>query len=540
VRYERSCHHGALPGDGYAGRVPSAFRLSVVLLAAAVALTGCDAPTATPTSRPAARIHVSAVPGVAVDRPVLPEVSPTVAGLVEGLPGDDLTAYAAQKLSWSDCGGGTQCASVLAPLDYADPAARAVTLSVRRKAATGTPRLGTLFINPGGPGGSGKGEVTSFDNTGLEQYDIVGWDPRGVGDSTPVKCYGDAEAEAFNNLDISPDTDAERSALIEGAYDLATSCWQNSGPLLEHISTIETARDLDLLRQLVGDKELHFFGYSYGTQIGATYAELYPANTGRLVLDAAVNISHKDDVIQAMGFDLALGNFADWCAAQTCELGTSKQEVLDTITGFFDRLDGSPLRSGRRTLTQGLGVEGSAAFLYGGKQAWPTLLKALTDGIAGKGAILLRGSDFLLDRNDKGHYGSMFYALQAITCLDSDQEKGVVDADRVWKQDEGKAPIYGKYFGPQYVCPLWPVRPSRQLDIKGSGAKPLLVIGGTGDNATPYQQAVSMSQQLTSGVLVTYDGQGHGTYGGKSSCVDKIVVAYLVQGTVPTDGVRCS
>jgi pimeloyl-ACP methyl ester carboxylesterase len=241
-----------------------------------------------------------------------------------------------------------------------------------------------------------------------------------------------------------------------------------------------------------------------------------------------------------MGFDLALGNFADWCAAQKCELGTSKQEVLDTITGFFDRLDGSPLHVGRRTLTQGLGVEGSAAFLYGGKQAWPTLLKALTDGIAGKGAILLRGSDFLLDRNDKGHYGSMFYALQAITCLDSDQEKGVVDADRVWKQDEGKAPIYGKYFGPQYVCPLWPVRPSRQLEIKGSGAKPLLVIGGTGDNATPYQQAVSMSQQLTSGVLVTYDGQGHGTYGGKSSCVDKIVVAYLVQGTVPTDGVRCS
>jgi pimeloyl-ACP methyl ester carboxylesterase len=475
-----------------------------------------------------------------VDRPVLPEVSPAVPGLTAGLPGDDLTAYAAQTPTWSNCGDGTQCASVLAPLDYADPSGKAVTLSVRRKAATGTPRLGTLFINPGGPGGSGKAEVATFANKGLEQYDIVGWDPRGVGASTPVKCYSDAEAEAYNKLDASPDTEAERSAMIEGAYDLAKSCWENSGSLLEHISTVETARDLDLLRQLVGDKELHFFGYSYGTQIGATYAELYPANTGRIVLDAAVNITHNDDVIQAMGFDLALGNFAAWCSSQGCELGSSKQEVLDTITGFFDRLDNRPLSSGRRTLTQSLGVEGSAALLYAGKRGWPTLRKALGDGIEGNGALLLRASDLLLDRDDKGHYGSMFFALQAITCLDSDQEMGVINADRVWKQDEGKAPIYGKYFGPQYVCALWPVRPSRQLNIKGTGAKPLLVIGGTGDNATPYQHSVSMSTQLTSGVLVTYEGQGHGTYGGKSACVDKIVVDYLLQGTMPTDGVRCS
>lgn len=467
-------------------------------------------------------------------------MNPTVAGLVAGLPGSDLTAYAGQKLTWSSCGAGTQCASVLAPLDYADPSGKAVTLSVRRKAATRTPRLGTLFINPGGPGASGKDEVATFDNKGLEQYDIVGWDPRGVGDSTPVKCYGDAQAEAYNNLDISPDTDAERSALIEGAYELAKSCWENSGSLLDHISTVETARDLDLLRQLVGDKELHYLGYSYGTQIGATYTELFPANTGRVVLDAAVNITDSDDIIQAMGFDLALGNFAAWCASHSCELGASKQEVLDATTGLFDRLDSRPLRSGRRTLTQGLGVEGSAALLYGGKQAWPTLLRALTNGIDGDGAILLRASDFLLDRDDQGHYGSMFYALQAISCLDTDREKGVVDADRVWKQDAGKAPIYGKYFGPQYGCALWPVRPARQLEIKGNGAKPLLVIGGTGDNATPYQQAVSMSKQLASGVLVTYEGEGHGTYGGKSACVDRIVVAYLVQGTVPTDGVRCS
>lgn len=520
--------------------MPSAFRLSALLLAASLVFTGCDAPTAAPTGQPDAKIRISAVPGVAVDRPVLPAVNPTVVGLVAGLPGDGLKPYAAQSLAWSSCGDGTQCASVLAPLDYANPADRAVTLSVRRRAATSEPRLGTLFINPGGPGASGKDQVSTFETEGLEQYDVVGWDPRGVGDSTPVTCYGDAEAEAFNNLDLSPDTDAERSALIEGAYDLGASCWENSGELLEHISTVETARDLDLLRQLVGDEELHYLGYSYGTEIGATYAELYPANTGRLVLDAAVNITDSDDVIQAMGFDLALGNFAAWCASQGCELGSSKQAVLDTITGLFDRLDSRPLRTGGRTLTQSLGVAGSAAFLYGGKQAWPTLVRALTSAIDGNGAILLRASDFLLDRDDEGHYGSMFYALQAISCLDTDRDLGVIDADRVWQEDAGKAPIYGKYFGPQYSCALWPVRPALQLEIKGAGAKPLLVIGGTGDNATPYQQAVTMSQQLASGVLVTYEGEGHGTFGGKSACVDRIVVAYLVKGTVPADGVRCT
>jgi pimeloyl-ACP methyl ester carboxylesterase len=520
--------------------VPSAFRLSALLLAAALALTACDAPTPAPTPQAGARIHLSAVPGVAVDRPVLPDVNPTVPGLVAGLPGGDLTAYIAQKLTWTGCADGTQCAVVLAPLDYANPAEKAVTLSVRRKAATATPRLGTLFINPGGPGASGKDEVASFATKGLEQYDIVGWDPRGVGDSTPVRCYGDAQADAFNNLDLSPDTETERATLVEGAYDLARSCWENSGSLLEHISTVETVRDLDLLRQLVGDRQLHFFGYSYGTQIGATYAELFPANTGRLVLDAAVNITDNDDVIQAMGFDLALGNFAAWCAQKKCELGSSKQAVLDTITTLFDRLDGRPLRSGGRTLTQSLAVEGVAAFLYFGTQGWPSLEASIASAVDGNGSNLLRASSFLIGRDENGHYGSLFYSLQAISCLDSDTDTGVLHADVVWKEDAGKAPIFGKYFGPQYGCALWPVRPARQLDIKGTGAKPLLVIGGTGDNATPYQQAVAMAKQLTSGVLVTYEGNGHGTFGGKSACVDRIVVAYLVNGAVPADGVRCT
>lgn len=515
-------------------------RLGAALLAATLLLAGCDFGANPTTGQQAGRIHLSAVPGVAIDRPTLPAVAPVLDGIVAGLPGGDLAGYLQQKPAWTDCDAGTQCADVLAPLDYADPAAKAVTLALRRKPATGTPRLGALFVNPGGPGASGKDLVVGFQSRGLEQYDLIGWDPRGTGDSTPVKCFGDADADAYSLLDASPDTDAERTALIEASYDLGKACWEHSGILLEHISTIETVRDLDLLRQLVGDSQLHYLGYSYGTQIGATYAELFPQFTGRLVLDAAVNITGNDDVVQAMGFDLALGNFAAWCAQRRCRLGSSKQQVLDAITGLFDRLDARVLPVARRSLTQSLAVTGTAAMLYGGKGAWPSLAAALDAAVRGRGEGLLWGADVLNSRDEEGHYDTMFYAFPAISCLDSGEDKGVLDADRVWTEDTGKAPIFGRYFGPQYGCALWPVRPARQLEIKGADAKPLLVIGGTGDNATPYQQAVTMAEQLKSGVLVTYQGEGHGSYGGKSGCIDKIVVDYLVKGAVPADGVRCS
>ncbi|MGC3995675.1 MAG: alpha/beta hydrolase [Propionicimonas sp.] len=511
-------------------------RVCVPLLAVVVALAGCDA---APQAASAEQVRISAVAGVAIDRPPTEEVDVQANGLVAGLGGGDLTAYLAQHVRWSACGK-LECASVLAPLDYADPSARALTLAMARKPATKSPRLGTLFINPGGPGASGKGFVSSFDTTGLEQYDIVGWDPRGTGESTPVRCYGGAETDAFLNLDSSPDTEEERTKLIEATYAFGQSCEEHSGVLLTHISTIETARDLDLLRQLLGDATLTYLGYSYGTQIGATYAELFPQNTGRLVLDAAVDITDDDAVIQAMGFDLALGNFASWCAGQACGLGGTKQEVLDAITGLFDALDAAPLAVKNRVLTQSLAVTGVAAMLYGGTAAWPTLATIVVAARNGNGRGLLLAADSQNARNNNGTFGTLFYAFPAISCLDSDDDKGVLDADRQWQEDQQKAPIFGKYFGPAYGCALWPVRPSRQLDIRGVGARPIVVIGGTGDNATPYQQAVAMAKQLDSGVLVTHQGEGHGSFGGKSACIDTLVVNYLVDDVVPEDGVRCS
>ncbi|MEA5117248.1 MAG: alpha/beta hydrolase, partial [Propionicimonas sp.] len=257
------------------------------------------------------------------------------------------------------------------------------------------------------------------------------------------------------------------------------------------------------------------------------------------VLDAAVNITDNDDVIQAMGFDLALGNFATWCAEQGCALGSSREDVLSSITRLLDDLDVAPLTVSRRTLTQSLAVLGVAQFLYGGKQGWPALASAVERGVQGDGRWLLWASDQMNSRDENGDYGTMFYAFGAISCLD-EADDGVLDADASWVEDRAKAPIFGTYFGPQYGCTVWPVRPAPALNLRGAGADPILVIGGTGDNATPYQQAVAMAEQLESGVLVTYQGEGHGTYGnGKSACVDAIVVDYLTDGTVPKDGVTC-
>lgn len=497
------------------------------------------ATTSTASATPAGEvIGISQTPALQVDRPRFEESSATPDGFEDAPSGEGLSGYLGQDVDWRTCGGDYKCASVLAPLDYANPSDQAITLALAKKEATRSPKLGTLFVNPGGPGASGRNLVTYFASKGLEQYDIVGWDPRGTNASTPVKCFDDEATDAFNQLDASPDDEAETNALIAGTYEFGKSCWENSGELLNHISTIDTVRDLDLLRDLVGDEKLSYLGYSYGTQIGSFYADLFPQRVGRLVLDAAVDITDDESVIQAMGFDLALGNFASWCAEHSCDLGDSKEAVLTTITDFLDKLDASPLEVGDRTLTQTLAATGIAAYMYGGIPAWQVLAKDLRAALDGDGQALLKSSDGLNDRSDDGSYGSLFYSFPAIGCADSTDD-GVVDAEKKWVEDQAKAPIYGKYFGPGYTCALWPVHSSPQFKPTGSGAAPIVVVGATGDPATPYQNAVTMAQQLESGVLLTYEGEGHGTFGGKSTCIDNAVIAYLTKGTVPADGTTC-
>ncbi len=530
--------------------------LCAVLLG--VLLTGCSvlggasegAQSQAPatSSSPTGSASPSALPLDSPDRPSpeMPDVRPP--GITVAPPGLGLPRYTQQPLDWRVCGS-LECADVSAPLDYANPDGPALTLALKMRRATATPRLGTLFVNPGGPGGSGQELVSYFRSAGLEAYDIVGWDPRGTGGSTPVRCFQGRDVEALTEIDMSPDDRAEEQALIVMSRSFGQSCLERSGTLLQHISTEETVRDLDLLRELVHDPKLNYLGYSYGTRIGATYAQLFGDRVEKMVLDSAINITDDHSIIQAQGFDLALHNFADWCVAQRCPLGEDTEAVLAAVTDLFDRADVQPIptklidlatdEQRQRKVTQSEAVLGVVVALYGGERSFTPLLKAVNEARQGDGGTLQLLADSYNGRNADGQYDEQLFAFPAVSCLDR-PDSGLAGAEQDWQTAKKKAPIFGEYFGPEVQCPVWPVPAVGGVKtITGPGAPPIVVIGSTGDSATPYQYAVSMAKQLESGVLVTFDGLGHATYGGNSACVDDLVVKYLTEGVVPPDQTVC-
>jgi pimeloyl-ACP methyl ester carboxylesterase len=341
-------------------------------------------------------------------------------------------------------------------------------------------------------------------------------------------------------MDSSPDDAAELQARIDEQTEFGRSCLNGSGALLEHVSTMETVRDLDLLRGLVGDAKLNYFGASYGTRIGALYAEMFPQRVGRMILDGAVDINSNSKITQVDGFERALHHFALWCAEANCRMGSQQDDVIYVIKDFLDRLDQQPLAvSGGRTLSQQQGVEAVMYSMYGGKDSWPVLRDGLDEAIFDNdGSKMLQLADASDRRNRDGSYGQLNYAFPAIRCLDS-QDNSVRAAEKRLAQESRTAPVLGRLNGPDLVCALWPVRSApKQPTVDGEGAPPIMVVGTTGDPATPYEYAQSMARALGSGVLVTLDGEGHLAYG-QSSCIRELVVAYLVRDEVPHDGTRC-
>jgi pimeloyl-ACP methyl ester carboxylesterase len=528
-----------MPGAAHRLRV---LGITVALLAVLGACSaGPPPPSGQPSSVTVPSATASSSPQLPKDgRPIQPIPKVTPAGFTKPPPGTGLARYARQHLEWQPCGHGFWCSTMLVPLDYADPDGTAITLAVAKRPAANSKKLGSLIINPGGPGGSGVGYVGYFNAAGLERYDIVGWDPRGVGLSTPVTCYGRTDLDRYLSMDSSPEDASEWQARIDEQMKFGQSCLRRSGALLEHISTMETVRDLDLLRGLVGDAKINYFGSSYGTKIGALYAELFPQRVGRIVLDGAVNINSKSKIDQIDGFERALHHFAAWCAEQDCRLGAQRDEALSTIKAFLGGLDQQPLDvADGRMLSQQQGVEAVFYAMYGGTNSWPGLRDALTAAIFdGDGGRMLQLADAADRRNRDGTYGQLMYAFPAIRCLDS-QDDSVRAAEKRLAEDSRKAPILGPLNGPDLVCPLWPVKPAPDLpEVDADGAPPIVVIGTTGDPATPYEYAKSMGDELSTAVLVTFDGEGHLAYG-QSDCVKALVDAYLVRNQIPRDGTRC-
>ncbi|RMB61194.1 alpha/beta hydrolase [Tessaracoccus antarcticus] len=452
--------------------------------------------------------------------------------------GDDLAAYWTQPVAWKSCGE-QLCATVKAPLDWDDPGRSAVDIAMR-KVPSKNPTRGPLFVNPGGPGFGGQDFARNLGTDKWSGYDIIGWDPRGTGKSTTVQCGTTEQTDAVFELDGSPDDAAEERALETGWAEFARQCRAASGELLDHLTTIENVRDLDLLRHLVGAEKLNYVGVSYGTYVGAVYAELFPDRAGRLVLDSAVDITDDEaSASQSEGFELALRNYATWCAkTKACTLGDSADEVVDGIATFLAGLDANPIAVGDRSLTQSLGATGVALFLYSDEQAYPGLTYVLTDAMDGRAGDLLKAADELNGRGADG-YETVAYAFPATRCVDWADE-GIEATFDFWEENKAKSPVFATNMGVDFVCETWTADPGPQLKLTAKGAPPILVVGTTGDSATPYEHAVSMAKQLESGVLLTFEGAGHGSVTGGNKCVNAAVTKYLEDGVPPKDGATCS
>lgn len=450
-----------------------------------------------------------------------------------------LDRFYAQRLTWTPCGG-RDCAQALVPLDYAAPSGRTINLAVTRLRTASGERLGTLFVNPGGPGASPRGLGEWFSSSGLERFDVVEWEPRGVTPDAAVRCSDAPATDRLLALDSSPDDAGELASLVGGWASFAQACAAHTDPdLLAHVSSAETARDLDVLRAASGDAALHFYGASYGTLIGARYAELFPGSVGRMVLDSPADLTGRSSVSQASGFEAGLHAFAVWCAgASDCPWRGDGSSVFAGIAGWLTGLDAAPLVVGQRALTQSLAASGVEGFLDAGEVGWPGLATALGHAKAGEGAGLLRASDQQNGRQPDGSYSPMLAAGAAIWCADRSR-LSAAQAQEAWTRDRAAAPAFGYLMGPDVGCSSWPVAPGPAVNGRRAGAPPILLVGTTGDPATPYAWARESVGALASGVLLTYDGQGHVSRG-RSSCVDAAVAAYLNDGVVPASETVCS
>ncbi|MFD9426743.1 MULTISPECIES: alpha/beta hydrolase [unclassified Streptomyces] len=466
-----------------------------------------------------------------------------------------LTSYYTQKLSWRDCGvEGFQCTSMKAPLDYGKPGDGDIKLAVSRKKSTGPgKRIGSLLVNPGGPGGSAVGYLQGYAAIGYPaqvraRYDMVAIDPRGVARSEPVECLTGKEMDAFTQVDQTPD-DAGEATRLSGAFEkFAGGCEKRSGTILPHVSTVETARDMDVLRALLGDEKLHYVGASYGTFLGATYADLFPTRAGRLVLDGAMDPSleaidmNRD---QTAGFEGAFQSFAADCVKKTdCPLGTtSTADAATALKKLFTDLDAKPVPTGEsRDLGESLATTGVIAAMYD-ETAWPQLREALAGARRGDGAGLLALADSYYEREPNGKYANLMYANAAVNCLDLPPAFDGPDAVRKAVPGFEKAsPVFGRGFAwASLNCAYWPTKAAGSPHrTEAKGADPIVVVGTTRDPATPYKWARSLAGQLSSGTLLTYEGDGHTAYGRGSDCIDTAINTYLLEGTPPTDGKKCT
>ncbi len=452
-------------------------------------------------------------------------------------------------VSWSDCGGGFECGIVDVPRDYADPAGPTVRLAlIRLPASDPLHRIGSLVVNPGGPGESGvdfvrHAALTVFSTSIRARFDIVGFDPRGVGASTPIRCVDDLDH--FIAKDATADTPAELANLEDGAKTFATECGARNAALLPYLSTENVARDLDQIRAALGDAKLTYLGFSYGTLIGEDYAALFPTRIRAMTLDGVVDPALGEEAFredQAVAFEASLDAFLSDCSSRpACPFhsGGRAAAAFDALMRRIDQHSIPTARLGREPVGPTQAWAAVTESLYA-QAAWPVLAEALTEARNGDASLLLLLGDPLRGRNPDGSYSNLIDAYDAVTCLDWPAPRDPAAYTTMASTFTRVAPRVGRLFAfNDLPCAYWPVPPARTpAPVAAPGAPPIVLVGTTGDPATPYAWAQAVSRQLSSSVLVTRTGQGHTGYL-VSACVSKAVNAYLLSLTPPAAGLHC-
>ena len=506
--------------------------LAAGLAAAAVALAGCGASG-----------HAAAPAASATSAPIVAPAGP---------PPATLAGYYAQKLRWVACDKVFQCTRLLVPFDYSRPAGRRFSLPViKLPASDPAQRIGALLVNPGGPGGSGvsyalqaRSEIAAPVRA---RFDIVGFDPRGVGSSVPaVHCLTGSQLDTYFATNEMPATAAQLATVVSQSRLFARGCARESAALLPYVGTRDAARDMDVLRAALGDAKLTYLGKSYGTYLGTWYAQLFPGHVRALVLDGAIDpgiSSLSMNVAQARGFEVALRAFVADCVARAgCPVGRGSVAAgLARIQGLVSRATAHPLRNDldSQPADGAMLLNGIATALYS-QGYWPTLREALTSAFRGDGTVAVELANALYERNGSGQYSNLADANTAVDCLDRPWPKGLA----TWRAAAAAAARAAPLFGAPIMwgslpCAFWPVRPALPVSIRAADAPPILVVGNKNDPATPYRWAQGLSRDLASGVLLGWDGNGHTAYMMGSSCVDSIVNRYLISLTVPRNGTVC-
>lgn len=491
--------------------------------------------------------------------PIIGGGETTVSSYTDETVSAELEPYYKQDVTWKSCGSGAgagaDCTTVIAPTDWDNPSGDRIELAISRQRATGE-KKGSLLLNPGGPGGSGYDYGLGFAGTDAlrENFDIIGFDPRGVGRSTPIICFtndADRDEMLYGTYDDPYGSDGWVAELASRQKAWVDACEKNTGDLLANIDTVSVATDMDMIRAVLGDDKLNYLGYSFGTYIGTIYANLFPEKVGTMVLDGAVEPpfgTFDELATQMAGFDSAFRAYMQSCLdGSDCPFSGSLDSALAQANDLVVSVDGQNLESsdGRELDSATVGT-GIALTLYN-QSNWPYLTQGFTELRDGNPDTMFLLADSYNGREGGSYADRSIDVYFAVTCAEGTIGTDDIDVQEGLAIMQQRAPIVGgslaldDYVLLEESCSQWPYeRPTDfPTTFNAAGAPPILVIGTTNDPATPYQQSVDLAATLDSGVMVSYEGEGHTVFGNGVACIDNVVDAYFVDGVVPPADPMC-